>query len=105
MRAWLGSTKTAGIVMAAGLCRLGEPPMRIVKFVGFFILFLAVLVLIFQNTEATTVTFFGWSRQLPLAATIIAALGAGFVLGALATGLLVRRSRRAHPSNRIEQEP
>ena len=72
------------------------------------VLLVVVLVLVsifvMQNTQSVTITYFGWTGQAPLAATLLIAVAAGLVL-ALAAGSarilqLRHRVRREQKLNR-----
>ena len=82
------------------------PPQDAVKFtraaalwslliLGFLILIL-LLVFIMQNTDATTVHFFGWQANLPVGvAVLLSAVGGGLLTVAVGTARMIQLRRAA----------
>ena len=63
--------------------------------IGFLILIL-LLVFIMQNTDSTTINFFGWNWSLPLGvAILLAAVGGGLLTVAVGTARIVQLRRAA----------
>lgn len=58
------------------------------------VLLLLLVVFIAQNTEPTTVRFFGWEGQAPLAVSLLVATAAGILLTAIAGTLRIWQLRR-----------
>jgi uncharacterized integral membrane protein len=67
--------------------------MRNLRIVGGLVLVVLALIVIFQNTEPTTMTFLLWSVQMPRAAALLAAMAIGLVLGMVLSGWRRRRAR------------
>lgn len=79
--------------------------MRNLRIIGGLVLVVLALIVIFQNTEPTTMTFLVWSTQLPRAAALLGAMAIGFVLGMVFTGWRLRRShRRTEKPETVESE-
>ena len=63
--------------------------------VGFLILIL-LLVFIMQNTDSTTVNFFGWQANLPVGvAVLLSAVGGGLLTVAVGTARIIQLRRAA----------
>ncbi len=62
--------------------------------VGLGVLLLLLVVFIAQNTEQTTVRFFGFEGRAPLAVSLLVASAAGILLTALAGSLRIWQLRR-----------
>jgi uncharacterized integral membrane protein len=63
--------------------------------IGFLILIL-LLVFIMQNTDSTTVKFFGWQASLPVGvAILLSAVGGGLLTVAVGTARIVQLRRAA----------
>jgi uncharacterized integral membrane protein len=91
---------------AAAPASTGKDPLRGSRTSGIWsavvslvVLLVLLAVFVLQNTQPVEVTFFGWTGQAPLAATLLIATAAGLLIavsaGALRILQLRRRVRRA----------
>jgi len=68
--------------------------MRLAKLILAIVLAVLLVVVVLQNTEAVETQLLFISVRMPLAAMLFFTLLAGFLLGFVATGWLVRKSQK-----------
>ena len=58
------------------------------------VLLILLIVFVAQNTQAVTVSYFGWEGQAPLAVALLVAATAGLLLAAIAATMRIWQVRR-----------